>query len=228
MGEVKRQQPHIGSDEAGKGDYFGPLAVAAVYADEVALERLPQAGVKDSKRVSSERRLWELERAVKQICPLFEVVVISPARYNELIEKMRNLNGLLAWGHARAIENVLEKLGQAEACGTRGAPRCRLAVADQFGDERFLRESLMKRGRQIELVQQVRAEEDPAVAAASTLARAAFIRALERLSSEAGIDLPRGATHVLPAAREVYAKGGAALLRQLAKVHFKTTKQVVG
>jgi len=217
MGEVKRQQPHIGSDEAGKGDYFGPLAVAAVYADEVALERLPQAGVKDSKRVSSERRLWELERAVKQICPLFEVVVISPARYNELIEKMRNLNGLLAWAHARAIENVLER-----------QPACRLAVADQFGDERFLRESLMKRGRQIELVQQVRAEEDPAVAAASTLARAAFIRALERLSSEAGIDLPRGATHVLPAAREVYAKGGAALLRQLAKVHFKTTKQVVG
>jgi ribonuclease HIII len=215
MGEVKRQQPHIGSDEAGKGDYFGPLVVAAVYADEVALERLPQAGVKDSKRISGERRLWELERAVKQICPSFEVVVISPARYNELIEKMRNLNRLLAWGHARAIENVLEM-----------QPGCRLALADQFGDERYLRESLMKRGRQIELVQQVRAEADPAVAAASTLARAAFIRALERLSSEAGMDLPRGATHVLPAARQLYAQGGEALLRQVAKVHFKTTKQI--
>jgi ribonuclease HIII len=217
MGEAKRQQPHIGSDEAGKGDYFGPLVAAAVYADEVALERLPQIGVKDSKRISGDRRLWELEKAVKQICPVFEVVVISPARYNELIEKMRNLNRLLAWAHARAIENVLEK-----------QPGCRLAVADQFGDERFLRESLMKRGRQIELVQQVRAEEDPAVAAASTLARAAFIRALKRLSSDAGIDLPRGATHVLPAAREIYGQGGEALLRQVAKVHFKTTKQVVG
>jgi ribonuclease HIII len=217
MGEVKRQQPHIGSDEAGKGDYFGPLVAAAVYADEVALERLPQIGVKDSKRISGDRRLWELEKAVKQICPVFEVVVISPARYNELIEKMRNLNRLLAWAHARAIENVLEK-----------QPGCRLAVADQFGDERFLEESLMKRGRQIELVQQVRAEEDPAVAAASTLARAAFIRALKRLSSDAGIDLPRGATHVLPAAREIYGQGGEALLRQVAKVHFKTTKQVVG
>jgi ribonuclease HIII len=210
-----RGDPHIGSDEAGKGDYFGPLVVAAVYADETALQRLPQAGVKDSKRISGERRLWELERAVKQICPSFEVVVISPARYNELIEKMRNLNRLLAWGHARAIENVLER-----------QPGCRLALADQFGDERYLRESLMKRGRRIELVQQVRAEEDPAVAAASTLARAAFIRALKRLSSEAGLDLPRGATHVLPAAREVCAKGGDALLRHLAKVHFKTTKQI--
>jgi ribonuclease HIII len=100
-------------------------------------------------------------------------------------------------------------------------------VADQFGDERFLRDSLMKRGREIELIQQVRAETDPAVAAASTLARAAFIRALERLSAEAGIELPRGATHVVQAAREVYRKGGEELLRRVAKVHFKTTKEVV-
>ncbi|MFB3880699.1 MAG: ribonuclease HIII [Armatimonadota bacterium] len=217
-----QRQPHIGSDEAGKGDYFGPLVVAAVYADEVALERLPQAGVKDSKRVSSDRRMWELERAVKQICPVFEVVLISPARYNELIEKMRNLNRLLAWAHSRAIENVLESIGRLKPA----VPECRLAIADQFGDERFLKESLMKRGREIELLQQVRAEEDPAVAAASVLARAAFVRGLERLSSEAGIELPKGATHVLPAAREVYAKGGEALLRQVAKVHFKTTKEV--
>ena len=211
------QQPHVGTDEAGKGDYFGPLVVAAVYADETALERLPQAGVKDSKRVTSTSRLWELEKAAKQICPVFEVVVISPARYNELIAEIRNLNRLLAWAHARAIENVLGK-----------QPDCRLAVADQFGDERFLQESLMKRGRQITLVQQVRAEEDPAVAAASVLARAAFIRALERLSAEAGVELPRGATHVIPAARQVYRKGGEELLRQVAKLHFKTTKQVVG
>ena len=211
-----RRRPHIGTDEAGKGDYFGPLVVAAVYADEVALERLPQAGVRDSKRVSSDRRVWELERAVRQICSVFEVVLISPARYNELIEKMRNLNRLLAWAHSRAIENVLVK-----------EPGCRLAIADQFGDERFLKESLMKRGREIELVQQVRAEEDPAVAAASVLARAAFVRGLERLSGEAGVNLPKGATHVLPAAREVYAEGGEEMLRRFAKVHFKTTKQVI-
>lgn len=208
--------PHIGSDEAGKGDYFGPLVVAAVFADELALARLPQAGVKDSKRVTSDSRLWELEQAVKQVCPAFEVVVISPGRYNELIVKMRNLNRLLAWGHARAIENVLEQ-----------QPTCRLALADQFGDERVLQESLLQRGRAIELVQQHRAEEDPAVAAASVLARAAFLRALNRLSTEAGAKLPKGATHVIPAAREVYRKGGLELLGRVAKLHFKTTKQVV-
>ncbi len=207
--------PHIGSDEAGKGDYFGPLVVAAAFADELALTRLPQAGVRDAKQVSA-GRVWRLEEAVKQICPAFEVVVISPARYNDLLAKMRNLNRLLAWGHARAIENVL------------GRVECTLALADQFGDESYLQDSLMRRGRGIKLLQQTKAEADPAVAAASVLARAAFLRAMEKLSAEAGIELPRGATHVIPAARAVVAKGGEQLLRQVAKVHFKTTKQVLG
>ena len=206
---------HIGSDEAGKGDYFGALVVAAVYADEVALERLPQAGVRDAKKVA-DSTLWRLEKAVKQICPAFEVVRIMPERYNTLHAEMKNLNRLLAWAHARAIENVLEKV------------ECGLAVTDQFGDEHYLEERLMARGRRIRLIQQVRAESDPAVAAASVLARADFLRSIERVSATAGLDLPRGATHVLPAARQVVQKGGESLLRQVAKVHFKTTKQVLG
>ncbi len=207
--------PHIGTDEAGKGDYFGPLVVAAAYVDQVALERLPQVGAKDSKRIGSVRRLRELETAVKQICPAFEVVLISPARYNELIEQIGNLNRLLAWGHARAIENVLERVD------------CGLAVTDQFGDESYLRQSLMKRGRTVELQQRVKAEDDSAVAAASILARAAFVRALGKLSEEAATELPRGATHVVPVARELYERGGESLLRRVAKLHFKTTKKVL-
>lgn len=207
--------PHAGSDEAGKGDYFGPLVVAAAFADARALARLPQAGVRDAKRLSISS-LWEREKAVRQICPAFEVVVISPARYNQLHEEIGNLNRLLAWAHARAIENVLARAG------------CGVVVADQFGDERLLRSSLMARGRQVELLQRVRAEDDPAVAAASVLARAAFVRGLARSSALAGLDLPRGATHVLPAARSVYARGGMDLLRQVAKIHFRTTKQVAG
>jgi ribonuclease HIII len=218
MGELTiHSEPHIGTDEAGKGDYFGPLVVAAAYADELALARLPEAGVKDSKRISSLKRLWELDRAAKQICPVHEVVVINPEKYNELVEKMGNLNRLLAWAHARALENVLKK-----------APDCRLALTDQFGDESYLEQSLMGLGKAIELRQRVRAEDDPAVAAASTLARAAFVRGLERLSSEVGVDLPRGAAHVVPAAKAVYEKGGKTLLERVAKIHFKTTKHVVG
>jgi len=205
--------PHIGTDEAGKGDYFGPLVAAAAYADQVAIARLPEAGVRDAKKVSL-GRLWKLEKAVKQICPAFEVVSIFPERYNELREQMGNLNHLLAWAHARAIEDVLAKA------------RCPVVVADQFSDKSVLEGSLMERGRQIKLIQRVRAEDDPAVAAASVLARAAFIRGLERMSVEIGVVLPRGATHVLPAAREVFEKGGEELLRKTAKLHFVTTKKL--
>lgn len=210
--------PHIGTDEAGKGDYFGPLVVAAAYADALALARLPEAGVKDSKRLT-ESSLRDKEKIVKQVCPAYEVVLISPAKYNELLPKMRNLNHLLAWAHARALESLL---------GNPACQECRLAVADQFGDESYLQQALMQRGREVELVQAVRAESDPAVAAASVLARAAFLRGLEALSRRVGMALPRGATHVLPAGRRVYAQGGLPLLGQVAKLHFKTTRQVVG
>lgn len=206
--------PHIGSDEAGKGDYFGALVVAAAYADEVALERLPQAGVRDAKKVA-DSTLRRLEKAVRQICPAFEVVRIMPARYNQLHAEMKNLNRLLAWAHARAIENLLATV------------QCSLAVTDQFGDENYLLERLMTRGRQVKLLQQVRAEADPVVAAASVLARAEFLRSLERLSTASGVALPRGATHVLPAARQVVRKGGEQLLREVAKVHFRTTREVL-
>ncbi len=207
--------PHLGTDEAGKGDYFGPLVVAAVFADEVALARLPQVGIQDSKRIT-DSALPRREEMVKQICPEYEVVLISPAKYNELYEKIGNLNRLLAWAHARAIESLLSRV-QAE-----------VAVTDKFGDESYLQRSLMARGRQVRLVQEVRAEADPAVAAASVLARAAFLRSLHGLSARIGITLPKGATHVLPAAREVLAKGGIRMLGEVAKLHFRTTKQVVG
>jgi ribonuclease HIII len=207
--------PHIGTDEAGKGDYFGPLVVAAVFADEVALARLPEVGIRDSKRVT-DSALPRREEMVKQICPGHEVVLISPARYNELYAKIGNLNRLLAWAHARAMESLLSRV-QAE-----------VAVADKFGDEAYLEQSLMARGRKLRLIQEIRAEADPAVAAASILARAAFLRALNGLSARVGVKLPKGATHVLPAAREVFAKGGTRLLGEVAKVHFRTTKQVAG
>ena len=216
MDQVLLTTSHIGTDEAGKGDYFGPLVVAAAYADELALTRLPEAGVKDSKRLS-DASLRRKEDAVRQICPAFEVVLISPVRYNELYAKIGNLNRLLAWAHARALETLLSH----PACAG-----CETALTDKFGDEGYLQRSLMERGRRVQVVQQVRAESDPAVAAASVLARAAFLRSLLGISARVGIELPRGATHVIPAARQVYAQGGLDLLRQVAKLHFKTTKEV--
>ncbi|MGZ5498974.1 MAG: ribonuclease HIII, partial [Candidatus Aminicenantales bacterium] len=159
----------IGTDESGKGDFFGPLVVAAFFMPEGQEQALRQLGVKDSKR-TSDARCREIAETLKRGYPYYSVVTVGPEKYNELWAKLRNLNRLLAWGHARAIENVLERVPAGKA------------VTDQFGDERFVRNALLQKGREIELVQMPRAEEDPAVAAASILARAEFLTRLHFLS----------------------------------------------
>jgi ribonuclease HIII len=205
----------VGSDESGKGDYFGPLVVAAFFMPEGQEEVLRELGVKDSKRTSDARCL-EIAATLKRGYPCHSVVTIGPEKYNELWAKLRNLNRLLAWGHARAIENVLERVPAGKA------------VTDQFGDERFVRNALLKKGREIELVQMPRAEEDPAVAAASILARAEFLTRLHRLSQENGFELPKGASDQVEAAavKLVRAKGPE-ILEKVAKTHFKTTVRVL-
>ncbi len=205
----------IGSDESGKGDFFGPLVIAAFFMPEGHEEILRQLGVKDSKR-TSDARCREIAATLKRGYPYHSVVTIGPEKYNELWAKLRNLNRLLAWGHARAIENILERVPAGKA------------VTDQFGDERFVRNALLEKGREIELVQMPRAEEDPAVAAASILARAEFLAKLGNLSRDVGIELPKGASDQVEAAavKLVRAKGPG-ILERVAKTHFKTTVRVL-
>ena len=205
----------IGTDESGKGDYFGPLVVAGVFLPEGQEEVLRELGVKDSKR-TSDNRARELAAIIKKGYK-HSVVAIGPEKYNDLYAKLRNLNKLLAWSHARAIENILE--------GTRAGR----AITDQFGDERFVLEALMKKGRTIELVQKVRAEEDMAVAAASILARAEFLTRLHFLGRDIGLDLPKGSSPATEeAGRELVRRYGPDVLNKVAKVHFKQTARILG
>ncbi|GAB4318249.1 MAG: hypothetical protein Kow0074_07330 [Candidatus Zixiibacteriota bacterium] len=203
----------IGTDEAGKGDFFGPLVIAAVWADETAESLFENLGVTDSKKLSDNRAKTLARQIVESKVPT-SVVVIGPAKYNELYAKMRNLNRLLAWGHARAIENILEKTP---------AP---LAIADQFGDESLIKNALMKHGKAIELHQMHRGESEPVVAAASILARAEFLRKLSQLGSQIGVVLPKGAgSPVDTAGAQILRRGGMDLLATVAKCHFKNTQK---
>jgi ribonuclease HIII len=170
-------------------------------------------GVKDSKKLTDPMSL-RLAGIIKRTCP-HSIIAIGPAKYNELYEKFRNLNKLLAWGHARAIENVLEQRP------------CRLVISDQFADPAGLKRQLFEKGRTIELRSMVRAESDIAVAAASILARAEFLNRLKRLGEDTGIGLPKGASaQVVEAGRRVFRERGNEGLMQVAKLHFKTTDQV--
>ncbi len=204
----------IGIDESGKGDYFGPLVIAAAYVNPVIERDLKLMQVRDSKRISDPRVL-QLASDLRHVCK-HSIVAIGPERYNELYQKIGNLNRLLAWGHARALENLLEQVDAQQA------------IADQFGDERFILNALLEKGKHVQLVQRPKAEEDLAVAAASILARAEFLRRLSALSEKIGTSLPKGASPgVELAARMVVKKRGQDALRTIAKLHFRTTKAVL-
>ncbi|MCK4735328.1 MAG: ribonuclease HIII [Methanophagales archaeon] len=204
----------IGTDESGKGDYFGPLVVAGVFVNEETKQKLIELGVKDSKKIS-DARIGELAVKIKSTCK-YSIVPIGPETYNELYNKIENLNKLLAWGHARAIENILEDTD------------CENALTDQFGDEKFVLNALLKKGKKIKLVQRPRAEEDVGVAAASILARDEFLRRLHKLSQYHRLNLPKGASQqVVIAAREIIKKSGKEELKKIAKLHFKTTKDAL-
>lgn len=212
------QQPveRIGIDESGKGDYFGPLVVAAVFVDATTQDELALMEVRDSKRIS-DGRILEMAPDIRTICP-HSVIAIGPQKYNELYAKIKNLNRLLAWGHAKALENLLER---GVSCGR--------AISDQFGDERLILNALQEKGKKIVLEQRTKAESDLAVAAASILARAEFLIRLKRLSDEVGTTLPKGASPAVElAGKMIVKKHGQDRLAHVAKLHFKTTKAVLG
>ena len=212
--------PIIGTDESGKGDYFGPLVSAAVYVDEVSAKELTVCGVSDSKNLSDKRNL-ELARRVAGITSgRFAIIEISPEKYNLLYEQFKkekkNLNTLLAWGHAKAMEEVLSKVD------------CKNAIADQFADERVILGKLQEKGKSLQLIQMPKAEKNIAVAAASVMARARFLKKLEKLSNEFKIQLPKGASQmVIEVGRKLVDIHGKESLRKVAKLHFKTTKQII-
>jgi len=193
------EKGHIGTDESGKGDYFGPLVVAGVYVPDEQEAVLKELGVRDSKRLT-DNRVREMADLVRKGYKQ-SVVAIGPEKYNELYGKLRNLNRILAWAHARAIENILEEVA------------CTQAITDQFGDRIFVENAMMKKGRNIELIQRPKAEEDMAVAAASIFK----------------IDLPKGSSSKSEeVGLELVEKYGADVLDKVAKKHFKLTPRILG
>jgi ribonuclease HIII len=211
--------PHIGTDESGKGDYFGPMVVAGVLVDALTTSRLEALGVKDSKLLP-DKQCRELAAHIREICRgKYEEVEMLPERYNELYERFRtegkNLNHLLAWGHARAIESLLARFP------------CTHAVADQFGDEHYIHSKLMEQGKRLQLIQVPKGERYLAVAAASILARDRFLARLEKLSQEYGMVLPKGASEsVVETAKAILDAKGISALRKVAKLHHKTTTKL--
>ncbi len=209
VGEIT---PHGGIDESGKGDFFGPLVIGGVCVDAEVGNRLAAAGVCDSKLIKSDRKIAEIAQQIRNIVQgRFVVVTVGPESYNRLYKNFGNLNRLLAWGHAKVIEELLVKV-----------PDCPRMLSDQFGNPALIRNALQTRGRAIQLDQETKAESDVAVAAASILARDGFVRALGKLSEQANVVLPRGAGAGVETLAHELAARDPEMLGRIAKTHFRT------
>jgi len=216
--------PRLGVDESGKGDFFGPLCVAGVYVNEAVIKSWEDAGIRDSKNISSDKKMRELADLIADTSGcVWSVVPIGNEAYNRLYTKMRSVNTLLAWGHARVIENLM---GQ----GHRMNPPPVRAISDQFASSKdTVAKALMSLGREIELVQRHKAESDIAVAAASILARNEFVTRLGEMEKQFEMEFPKGASAIVDAAaKEFIAKHGVAELPKVAKMHFRTALRAQG
>jgi ribonuclease HIII len=213
--ELTEPECYIGTDESGKGDYFGPLVIAGVLADDFITKELKLIGVKDSKDLTDNTINIFANKIRKIKGAAFDLIVISPEKYNHLYDKMGNLNNLLGWAHAKVIENILN---------IKNAPE---AISDKFGNEKYINNSLQEKGRELTLHQVTKAEQYSAVAAASILARDAFNKWFYRINKEKNIKLPKGASDIVEStARDIKKKFGDDELTKLVKLHFKTTKRL--
>ena len=213
--ESEPSYPYVGTDESGKGDYFGPLVVAGVYLPPESGKLLRSIGIRDSKELS-DSQIRQFTAEIKKINDIiFDVVLISPEKYNQLYEKMGNLNTLMGWAHSRVIENLLVKCSAGEV------------ISDKFGSEKIILDALQQRGRSINLTQLTKAEKFTAVAAASIIARESVVKWFKIQSKKYKMEIPKGSSsEVEVAAKNLVEKYGEEIIKKLVKIHFKTSNKV--
>lgn len=213
-------QSWIGSDECGKGDYFGPLVVCAFKADISMEGELRILGVRDSKQLK-DPQIIQIATALYQKFPgCMSGIVLKPQRYNQIISDMkaknRNLNDLLAWQHSGVILELLSRY-----------PKMDGILVDQFSKTKKVAIALKGKDPSLNVVERSGAESDLAVAAASILARYQFLNAMNELSKRFKLKLPLGASaNVDKVAREFVKKHGLERLGEVAKLHFKNSERV--
>ena len=211
--------PHFGIDESGKGDFFGPLVIAGVYTNAEITRHLIKAGITDSKKITTPAKIRQLAAVIKATPGIeFDVIALRPEKYNELYASFKNLNRMLAWGHATVIEELARK-----------RPDCPRALSDQFAKAEVLERALKQKNITLTLDQRTKGESDTAVAAASILARERFIDWMDAATTKMGFKIPLGASSAVVSAGKTLVKThGAEALGKFAKLHFKTTQQVTG
>lgn len=210
---LKEPNSYIGSDECGKGDFFGPLVIAAVYIDESVKGKLKEIGVRDSKKLNDDQ-IDRIANQIKLICKNhFEIIQINPSKYNQLYSEFKNLNKLMNWAHSKAIEELLNKIS------------CTTVITDKFSklDLNISNNPIYSK---VNFIQETGAEKFIGVAAASILARNSFNHWFHQKENE-GLKLPKGSSIIVEKkALQVLNSFGEKKLNELVKLHFKTLKKI--
>lgn len=204
----------IGADESGKGDFFGPLCVAAVFAKSEAIEELVKKGVKDSKALT-DKKISQLADVVRATCEV-ETLALFPEKYNELYPKFGNLNSMLAWAHATCISKLIPRA------------ETETIIIDKFAHDSVMLRAFAQKQIGTRPLLKCHAESDVVVAAASIIARDMFVKGLQRLGTQYATEFPKGGSQLATqAAKRLAFEYGADALRHSVKLHFKNARDIV-
>jgi ribonuclease HIII len=218
-GESPFIQPHIGVDEVGKGDYFGPMVVVACFVNNEFADKISHLGFDDSKKFG-DKKIKELYNHVKEY-PYYYASILQPSEYNDLVNEDGNVSIVLAKQHSKCIEMALLDLKK------NGIP-CEGVVIDQFSSSKNrILDQLGDLGKKVNVKQFHKGESDIAVAAASIIARGIFLEEFERLDREYNFHFPKGSSNVVDPAISFIKQHGKEELRNVAKVGFKTTQRIL-
>lgn len=204
---------YIGTDETGKGDYFGPLVIAGFYINEGNSDFIAYLGVKDSKLLTDPQINNIAQQIISKYPTSYSSIVLEPEKYNELYNKFLNVNKLLNWGHSKVVENMLSNHSTSTV------------ITDQFS-KNPLEISKSKKYSNVNFHQMTQAEKYLGVAAASIIARYKMNMWFEKIENE-GFRIKKGASaNVEFAAKSILEKHGKQVLERLVKLHFKTTNKI--
>lgn len=205
---IQQDDTVIGTDETGKGEWYGPLVVAAVALTPEEALTLRKMGIGDSKRLSS-FRIYEIGDILKTSKIEKEVSILSPEKYNDLYEvfkkETKNLNHILQKMHTQVIYNLLKRLHLQQVT----------VVIDQFDSSHTFKEFGALKEFKANIIQKIGGESEPAVAAASILAKFIFEEEVNQLNHIYELDLKNTAPEDIP--RDI--------LSSTAKLHFKNVEK---
>ena len=209
-------EPHAGLDESGKGDLFGPVVCACVIADGKMVKTWMDQGIRDSKTITDGAILKMAKSIASTKGVVIKTAFTRMEKYNELYLKFgENLNKLLAWLHGKALNDALK------------LRKPKWGLLDQFSKQPLVQKYV--EDMDFDLQMRTKAEEDPVVAAASIIARATWLKQMEKLEELAGCKIPKGSgSQAKQVATELYNKGGGSSMPQFCKMHFKTAYEAMG